>query len=84
MGQEELDRAAGAALREARKASGVSQETLAADAGVDQSLLSKGERLGPGVVGSHRFCRVAAASGYAVEMRLVPTKPAGVGSEGDG
>jgi len=44
--QDELDRAAGSALRELRERSGLSQEGLAIDANVDQSRLSKIERSG--------------------------------------
>lgn len=70
--QNELDIAAGTALRQARIAKGLSQEGLAADADLDQSLLSKVERLGPSQVRWTRFCRIAAALGLDVEVRLLP------------
>lgn len=71
-GQNDLDRAAGAALRELRKARGLSQEELAAEAGVDQSLLSKVERLGPVSIGWSGFCQIAEVLGQRVEVRLRP------------
>ena len=68
--QDDLDRAVGAALRELRKARGLSQEELASEADIDQSLLSKVERLGPGYLGWNRFCRIAGVLGQEVELRL--------------
>lgn len=41
--------AAGASIREIRQENGLSQEQLAMDAGIDQSTLSKIERIGPHV-----------------------------------
>lgn len=75
--QHEFDSAVGTALKELRKARGLSQEALAAEAEVDQSLLSKVERLGPGPVGWHRFCRIASALGCEVEVRLKPISDVG-------
>ena len=66
MAQGELDRAAGAALKDLRTARGMSQEALAMAAEVDQSMLSKIERLGPGATGWTRFCRIAEALGHEV------------------
>jgi transcriptional regulator with XRE-family HTH domain len=66
--QDKLDRKAGAALREFRKQSGRSQEDLAADADIDQSMLSKVEREGPAATGWRRFSRIAVALGYEVEI----------------
>jgi transcriptional regulator with XRE-family HTH domain len=68
--QDELDRAVGAVIRELRNARGLSQEALAAEADLDQSLLSKVERLGPGAIGWQRFCRIASVLGCEVELRL--------------
>ena len=73
--QEEADRAAGAALRARRTALGMSQEELALRAELDQSLLSKIERLGPAVVSWGRFCRVAQALGVAVAVQLDELEP---------
>lgn len=70
--QAELDQRAGAALRRLRQESSMSQESVADEAGVDQSMLSKIERIGPGAAGWQRFCRVAAALGYEVEICLKP------------
>ncbi len=71
--QAEQDKAAGAALRELRQRAGLSQEELADTANVDQSLLSKVERLGPGSVGWTRFCRIAHELGYEVEISFKKT-----------
>jgi hypothetical protein len=39
---------------------------------MDQSQLSKVERNGPAVAGWRRFCQVASALGWEVEIRLRP------------
>ena len=70
--QDQLDQEAGAALKELRISSGRSQEALAADAGVDQSQLSKMERHGPGAGTWRRFRQIANALGYEVEICLRP------------
>jgi transcriptional regulator with XRE-family HTH domain len=70
--QDDLDRAAGSALKALRQQSGLSQEDLATDANIDQSRLSKVERLGPSVIGWRRFCRIASALGMVVEVRFRP------------
>ena len=72
MAQDDLDKAAGTALRELRKAAGESQESLASAADMDQSLLSKVERLGPSAIGWSRFCRVADALGHEVVVTFRP------------
>lgn len=77
-GQHDLDRAAGAALRELRRERGLSQEELAAEADMDQSLLSKVERFGPDPVGWNRFCRIARVLGKEVELRLRHSTPQGM------
>ncbi len=72
--QEDLDKRAGERLRELRIASGKSQEAISFAANLDQSTLSKVERLGPGAVGWARFCRLAEVLGYEVEVTLRATK----------
>jgi transcriptional regulator with XRE-family HTH domain len=71
--QADQDKAAGAALRELRKDAGLSQEELAAAANVDQSILSKVERLGPSAVRWAQFCRIARELGYGVEISFKKT-----------
>lgn len=75
--QDDLDQAVGAALRELRKAQGLSQEELAAEADIDQSLLSKVERRGPAHLGWSRFCRIARVLGHEVDIRLRHSSPHG-------
>jgi transcriptional regulator with XRE-family HTH domain len=72
--QDELDRAAGAALRELRQKAGRSQEDVSIEIDMDQSTLSKTERLGPAAVGWARFCRIANALDYNVEVIFRPKK----------
>jgi transcriptional regulator with XRE-family HTH domain len=72
--QDDLDKAAGARLRELRIAAGASQEDVSFAAKLDQSTLSKVERVGPGVISWARFCRVAAVLGYDVEVTYRPAK----------
>ena len=66
--QSDLDKAAGAALRELRIAAGLSQEDISFAADIDQSTLSKVERLGPAAVGWARFCRIVEALGHEVQI----------------
>jgi transcriptional regulator with XRE-family HTH domain len=68
--QREQDRSLGEQLKALRMAAGLSQEQLAADAGLDQSLVSKIERLGPGAAAWHRVCRIAEVLGYQLEVQL--------------
>lgn len=72
--QTKLDQAAGAALRELRERAGRSQEDVSIDINLDQSTLSKVERLGPGVIGWTRFCKIAEALGCEVEIVFRPAK----------
>jgi len=77
--QDELDKAAGARLREIRTAAGLSQEDLSFATQVDQSTLSKVERLGPGAIGWGRFCAIVKALGYEVEVTYRATETTGTG-----
>jgi transcriptional regulator with XRE-family HTH domain len=70
--QDDLNEAAGAALRKLRQTRGLSQEDVAIDADLDQSRLSKVERLGPAEISWQGFCRIAAVLGHAVEIRFRP------------
>lgn len=70
--QDDLDKAAGARLRDLRTAMGMSQEALSFAAEIDQSTLSKVERLGPRVVGWTRFCSILKALGYEAEVSYRP------------
>ena len=72
--QDDLDKEAGARLRELRVAAGVSQEEISFAAKVDQSTLSKVERTGPGAVGWARFCQIVRVLGYEVELTYRPAK----------
>ncbi len=72
--QNELDRAAGAALRVLRERAGRSQEDLSIEIDMDQSTLSKVERLGPSAVGWTRFCKIAEALGHEVEIAFRPVQ----------
>jgi transcriptional regulator with XRE-family HTH domain len=64
--------AAGNQLRTLREQKGLSQEKLAAEAGVDQSGLSKVERLGPQLFGWTVLIRIAQALGCTVEISFRP------------
>jgi len=70
--QDDLDKKAGAALREIRTQLGRSQEDISIDIDLDQSTLSKIERLGPSAVGWRRFCDVVKALGYEAEVIFHP------------
>ena len=70
--QDELDKAAGAALRGLREKASRSQEDLSIEIGMDQSTLSKVERLGPSAATWTRFCKIAHALGHDVEIVLRP------------
>jgi transcriptional regulator with XRE-family HTH domain len=72
MGQHEFDRAAGAKLKELRQQAGMSQEDLSFSGNIDQSTLSKIERLGPAVISWSRFCGIVKALGYEVEITFRP------------
>ena len=66
--QDDLDKAAGGRLRELRIAAQLSQEDVSFASEIDQSTLSKIERLGPAAVGWGRFIKVVAALGYEAEV----------------
>ena len=70
--QDELDRAFGEALRAMRTAMKMSQEALAIAAEVDQSRLSKVERVGPSIMGFAAICRIADALNCDLEVSLCP------------
>lgn len=72
--QNELDLAAGEALRALRKKVGRSQEDLSIEIDMDQSTLSKVERLGPSATGWKRFCKIAEALGHEVEIVFRPAQ----------
>jgi len=66
--QDDALRAAGAQLRALREARGMSQEDLSLDADVDQSTLSKMERLGPQAVSWSKLIKVADVLGCVIEI----------------
>jgi transcriptional regulator with XRE-family HTH domain len=66
--QENALKVAGATLRSLREAQGLSQEELALEAGVDQSRLSKIERLGPQAASWAQLLKITAALGHIVEI----------------
>jgi transcriptional regulator with XRE-family HTH domain len=70
--QDDLDKKAGAALREIRTKLGRSQTDVSIEFALDQSTLSKVERIGPAAVGWKRFCNVVNALGYEAEIVLRP------------
>lgn len=72
--QDELDRRAGAALRDIRTKLGRSQEDVSIEIDMDQSTLSKVERLGPAQVGWKRFCEIAKALGHEAEIVFRPVQ----------
>jgi hypothetical protein len=70
--QDELDKMAGAALRDIRTKLRRSQEDVSIEIDMDQSTLSKVERLGPAAVGWKRFAEIARALGHEAEIVLRP------------
>jgi len=72
--QDDLDKKEGAALRDIRTPLGRSQEDVSIEIEMDQSTLSKIERLGPAAVGWKRFCEVVKALGYEAEVVFHPVK----------
>jgi transcriptional regulator with XRE-family HTH domain len=72
--QDDLDKKAGAALRDIRTKLGRSQEDISIEIDLDQSTLSKVERLGPAAVSWKRFCDVVKALGYEAEVVLHPAR----------
>lgn len=61
--QDEANRNAGARIREVRQAAGLSQEAVSLSADMDQSTLSKLERLGPHVVSWQKLFGLASSLG---------------------
>ena len=72
MTQEEDFKAAGEAIRKIREAQGRSQEDIAFEVGMDQSTLSKMERLGPPAISWSKFIKVAQALGCTIQVSLKP------------
>lgn len=66
--QDEANRESGARLRDARQRTGKSQEDISFAAGIDQSALSKVERLGPQAVTWKKLFAIANAMGLVVEV----------------
>jgi transcriptional regulator with XRE-family HTH domain len=64
--------AAGNQLRTLREQKGLSQEKLAIEAGVDQSGLSKIERIGPQLSNWGRLIRIAQALDCTIEINFRP------------
>jgi transcriptional regulator with XRE-family HTH domain len=83
MSQNELDRKAGATLKELRQQAGMSRETLSFSAATDQSTLSKVERPSPGAVPWPRFCQIAQALGYEIEIVFRPISKSGTSKSED-
>lgn len=66
--QDEAFRRAGEEIKKLRVDSGRSQESISIESGIDQSNLSKVERLGPQVVSLAKLSRLAEALGCVVEV----------------
>ena len=69
--QETALRRSGRAIRTIREKAGMSQEALSFEAGVDQSTISKVERLGPHVVSWQKLCSLVRELGCVVEISFV-------------
>lgn len=69
--QEAALRQSGLAIRTLREKAGLSQEALSFEAGVDQSTLSRVERLGPHTVSWQKLRSIAKALGCVVEISFV-------------
>lgn len=70
MNQAEAFAAAGASIRALRERKGLSQEKLSLDAEVDQSTVSKVERLGPQSMGWAKLVRLAEVLGCVIEVKF--------------
>jgi transcriptional regulator with XRE-family HTH domain len=68
--QTEAFAAAGASIRALREQKGLSQERLSLEANVDQSSLSKVERLGPQSMGWRQLVKLAEALGCVIEVKF--------------
>ena len=64
-------RQSGLAIRTLREEAGLSQEALSFEANVDQSTLSRVERLGPHTISWKKLRSIAKALGCVVEISLV-------------
>ena len=73
--QLEIFEAAGAAIKQVRVAASRSQEDISAASGIDQSNLSKVERLGAHVVSLKKLSELAESLGYVVEVTFRPASP---------
>lgn len=72
--QERSFKKAGQQLRAVREAKGLSQERLSLDAVVDQSSLSKVERLGPQLMGWAQLLRLAEVLDCEIAIEFRPRK----------
>lgn len=72
LNQAEALAAAGAKLRDLCERSGFSQENLSLEVNVDQSSLSKVERIGPHLFGWQKLLNVADAVGCIVKIDFQP------------
>lgn len=70
--QQAANQEAGKRLREIRQKAGMSQEDVSFAAEIDQSALSKAERLGPQVVSWQKLFAIADALGCLVEVSFRP------------
>jgi transcriptional regulator with XRE-family HTH domain len=70
--QDEAFRLAGDALRTMRQAKGLSQEDLSFEAKMDQSTLSKIERMGPHVASWKKLQQIAECLGCTIEVTFRP------------
>jgi hypothetical protein len=68
MSQDEALAEAGRKLRSIRESKGLSQEALSLQINMDQSNLSKVERLGPHLVSWAKFLKLASALGCVIEV----------------
>lgn len=71
MTQEDAFAHAGAALKEARLAKGLSQEKLGFEAGLDQTKYSLVERVGPHKVSWAKLVAIAQALDCVVEINFI-------------
>lgn len=72
--QQQILAAAGSRIRALREGKGLSQEALSLNAEVDQSTLSKAERLGPHQLSWSKLLRLAEALDCTIELNFVPRK----------
>jgi transcriptional regulator with XRE-family HTH domain len=71
--QDEANTASGARIKKLREAAG-SQESIALQAGIDQSALSKVERQGPQTTSWTKLFALADSLGCVVEFHLTPKR----------